>query len=85
MNMNTIRLDTDSSAAISRHRSAPLAGWLDGTRGMLAALRRIRQRRRTISELSRMSDWRLADIGIPRDRIPEVVDGLIARAGPGQR
>jgi uncharacterized protein YjiS (DUF1127 family) len=84
MNSNTIQLDTKAGAAISRHRPAPVTGWLDAARGVLAAFRRVRQRRRAINELSRMSDWRLADMGIPRDRIPEVVDGLIAREGPRQ-
>lgn len=36
-------------------------------------------RRRAIRELVRMQDWRLADLGIERGRIPEIVDGLIAR------
>jgi uncharacterized protein YjiS (DUF1127 family) len=45
-------------------------------------MRRIQQRRRAIGELARMSDWRLQDLGIPRDQIAEVVDGLIARQGP---
>jgi uncharacterized protein YjiS (DUF1127 family) len=43
---------------------------------------RIRQRRRAIGELAQMSDSRLRDLGIPRDQIAEVVDGLIAREGP---
>lgn len=57
-------------------RSAATTGWL-------RALRRRHQRNRAVSELRRMSDWRLADLGIPRGQIPEVVDGLIARQGPG--
>ena len=85
MNSNTMQLDTKSGAAISRHRPAPVAGWLDAAKGVLAAFRRVRQRRRAIGELARMSDWRLADLGIPRDRIPEVVDGLIARQAPGEQ
>ncbi len=36
-------------------------------------------RRHAIRGLRRMSDPRLADIGIARHRIPEVVDGLIAQ------
>jgi len=36
-------------------------------------------RRRAILELARMQDWRLADLGIERGRIPEIADGLIAR------
>ena len=36
-------------------------------------------RRRAIVELARMQDWRLMDLGIERGRIPEIVDGLIAR------
>ena len=36
-------------------------------------------RRRAILELARLPDWRLADLGIERGRIPEIVEGLIAR------
>ncbi len=31
-----------------------------------------------------MQDWRLADLGIERGRIPEIVDGLIARRTANQ-
>lgn len=85
MNTNTIQLDRGSGTAISRDRRTTSTGWLDGARRALAGLRRMEQRRRAISELARMSDWRLADLGIPRDRIPEVVDGLIAREAPERR
>lgn len=76
MTTNTIRLDTGIRKDIPGARPAGLAN-------VLAWLRRVRQRRRAIAELARMPDWRLADLGIPRDRIVEVVDGLIEREGPG--
>ncbi len=85
MTTNTIQLDTALRAATAGRRPALSAGWLERAGMALAALRRMHQRRRAISELARMSDWRLADLGIPRDRIREVVDGLIAREGPNRR
>lgn len=82
MNTNQIRLETDFPVEALRPGSGSAGGLLAWARGGLLALRRHQQRRRAISELVRMSDWRLADLGIPRDQIPEVVDGLIAREGP---
>ena len=82
MTTNTIQLRADSRSALSRDPSESGRGWLDGARRVLAAFRRMHQRRRAIAELTRMSDWRLADLGIPRDQIREVVDGLMAREGP---
>ena len=78
MTTNTIRIGTDLGGA----RSAG-GGWLATLKARLGAVARMRQRRRAILELSRMSDARLLDMGVPRDAIPEVVDGLIARQGPG--
>lgn len=52
------------------------------TRTLRRTARRIidmADRRRAILALARMQDWRLADLGIERGRIPEIVDGLIAR------
>ncbi len=40
--------------------------------------RKSRKRRATIRELSRLSDWLLADIGVHRSDIPSVVDDLLA-------
>ncbi len=84
MTTKQLRLDTDFPAAAAGIGSRPpgIGTWLTWAADRLAALRRIRQRRRAISELARMADWRLQDLGIPRDRIAEVVDGLIAREGP---
>ena len=48
-------------------------------RNILAPLRRGRRRRLAIAELEAMTDHQLADIGISRAEIPEVVDGLISR------
>lgn len=87
MNTNQIRLGTDFG--VEAPRTAPwspeVGTWLAWAKNRLEATRRLRQRRRAISELARMSDWRLADLGIPRDHIAEVVDGLIAREGPSIR
>ena len=38
-----------------------------------------RARQGAIRELCRMPGWRLRDLGIDRGRIPEIVDGLLAR------
>ena len=68
--------------------TAPRAGdvgWLALIRRQLAAMGRLRARRKAILTLARMSDAALLDIGIPRDRIPDAVDGLIAREGPDAR
>ena len=77
MSTNTIRLEADLRASTPDTR-----GWLGWARKGFQALKRTRQRRRAIAELSRMSQWRLADLGIQRDQIAEVVDGLIERGGP---
>jgi uncharacterized protein YjiS (DUF1127 family) len=87
MNTNTIPMGAEIQAEDARihSRGTGAGGWLSLLKGRLDALGRIRQRRRAINQLSRMSDESLLDMGIPRDRIPEVVDGLIAREGPGAR
>lgn len=84
MNTNTIRIGADLGVETSRVRPRipDFSGLLTWAKGRVAAMDRVRQRRRAISELARMSDGRLADLGIPRGQIPEVVDGLIAREGP---
>jgi uncharacterized protein YjiS (DUF1127 family) len=74
-------------------RSSTGLGFQQGTGGGLLArarqglesLRRHQQRRQAIRELSRMSDWRLRDMGIERGHIAEVVDGLMARQGSTPR
>ncbi len=38
-----------------------------------------RARQGAIRQLCRMPGWRLRDMGIDRGRIPEIVDGLLAR------
>ncbi|HSS63977.1 MAG TPA: hypothetical protein VLS27_06055 [Gammaproteobacteria bacterium] len=38
-----------------------------------------RARQGAIRELCRLPGWRLRDLGIERGRIPEIVDGLLAR------
>jgi uncharacterized protein YjiS (DUF1127 family) len=84
MTTHELRLDTGFPVAATRAGSRPLDidPWLRWAADRLAAVRRIQQRRRAIGELARMSDSRLQDLGIPRDQIAEVVDGLIAREGP---
>ena len=47
---------------------------------LAAGFVRARRRREAISELSRLSNRQLSDIGIPREQIREVVDGLLAKA-----
>ena len=87
MTTNTIPMGAEFQAEDARIRShaAAKGGWWGLLKGRLEAVARIRQRRRAINQLSRMSDEALLDIGVPRDRIPEVVDGLISREGPGAR
>ena len=84
MTTKQLHLDTDFPVAAAGTGSWPpeIGAWLTWATGRLAMIRRMRQRRRAIGELARMPDWRLQDLGIPRDQIAEVVDGLIAREGP---
>jgi len=84
MNTNTIRIGADLGAETlrGRPRTPDVSAVLTWANSRLAAVRRLRQRRRAIVELARMSDAGLRDLGIPRGRIAEVVDGLIARDGP---
>ncbi len=84
MNANTIQIGADLGVETPRvGRHIPDFGpWLAWIQGRLTAIRLLRQRRRAIGELTRMSDQRLQDLGIPRGQIPEIVDGLIAREGP---
>jgi uncharacterized protein YjiS (DUF1127 family) len=87
MSTNTIPMGAEFRAEGARidAGAAGKGGLLTLLRGSLEALGRLRQRRRAINQLSRMSDGALLDIGVARDRIPDVVDGLIARDGPGAR
>jgi len=84
MTTHPLRLATGFPVATTGTGSRPLeiGPWLRWAAERLAAVRRIQQRRRAIGELARMSDWRLQDLGIPRNQIAQVVDGLIAREGP---
>jgi uncharacterized protein YjiS (DUF1127 family) len=81
MNTNTIQIGADFGVDPPRVRPG-IGEWLTWSKERLAAVRRLRQRRLAISELARLSDARLADLGIPRGQISQVVDGLIAREGP---
>lgn len=82
MNTNQMRLSPDGCTAGLEVRPSSTDRLHTWASQRFAALRRYQQRRGAIAELRRMSDWRLADLGIPRERIVEVVDGLIAREGP---
>ena len=84
MNTNIMQVDAGLEIETPREglRIPDFGGLLTWSKDRLAAVRRLHQRRQAISELGRMSDRRLADLGIPRGQIPEVVDGLIARDGP---
>ena len=77
MNTNSVRIRTDFPAVSSA--ATPMGGWLDGVKRIFASIGRWHRRNRAIAELSRMPDWRLEDMGIPRGRIPEAVDGLMGR------
>ena len=50
-------------------------------RGIVDAVRK----RRTIAELSRLDDHLLTDIGIDREQIPTIAQGLIAPSGDAPR
>ena len=53
-----------------------------GASQLLAEIRAWQARRRANAELRRLDDRTLADIGIERGAIPEIVDGLVARGAP---
>ncbi len=53
-----------------------------GASELLAQIRAWQARRRANAELRRLDDRVLADIGIERSAIPQVVDGLVARGAP---
>ena len=53
-----------------------------GVSELLAGLRTWQARRRANAELRRLDDRVLADIGIERSAIRQVVDGLVARGAP---
>ncbi len=52
------------------------SGWMPR---LLRWIAEHRARQGAIRELCRMPGWRLRDMGIDRGRIPEIVDGLLAR------
>ena len=84
--MNTHFAETDFDArraAGSSSRITPLARLLHlltaFAHGLRQPLARFRRRRESIRALSRLNDRQLRDIGIERDRIADVVDGLARR------
>lgn len=79
MNSNTNTIRTGPDFGLEGSSTGGVLSWA-GQR--LESLRRHQQRRLAIRELSRLSDWRLQDMGIERGQIAQVVDGLMARQGP---
>lgn len=53
--------------------------WTGIVSRLASAIKDSRTRRGTIHDLRRMNDLQLADIGIERRRIPEMVDALMSR------
>ena len=63
----------------SRRRSlaaTALAGLAAGLEAMLGALRARHELRVSARRLRSLSDWQLRDIGLRRDRLAHLVDGL---------
>lgn len=63
-------------------RPEPSGGLFAGVRCLGRALARTRRRCAAIAELRAFPDHRLADIGIDRARIPEVVDAMLEQDRP---
>jgi len=53
--------------------------WAGFISRLISAIKERRTRRDAIRDLRRMNDLQLADIGIECHRIPEVVDGMMAK------
>lgn len=68
-----LRTEAAGHALVAAGRALARAG-SDLCRGLAAAVRK----RRTFSELSRLDDHALADVGIGRTQIPMIAQGLIA-------
>ena len=49
---------------------------------IVTAFRRSRMRRAAIRDLQRLSREQLSDVGIPEDRLGDVVDDMLARPQP---
>lgn len=87
MNMNTQQLHPVSTSVLGAprarsHRSHPLTAALRRLRDRLVLARK---RRAAISELARLSDRQLNDIGIQRGLIPQAVDGALRRESDSRR
>lgn len=53
-------------------------------RSALDFLRRWRCRNRAIREMRSMAGWRLADLGLSRDQIPDFVDAMLEKQAHGE-
>jgi hypothetical protein len=53
-----------------------------GLTDIVAAFRRGRMRQAAIRDLHRLSREQLADVGIPEDRLGDVIDAMLARPQP---
>ncbi len=67
------------SDAFARLFTGAATGLARGVRALYRSLKESRDRRRAISELRRLSDRTLRDIGIERSQIPQIVDRLLER------
>lgn len=56
-----------------------------GLTDIVAAFQRNRMRRAAIHDLNHLSREQLSDVGIPSDRIGDVVDAMLARPQPFDR
>ncbi|NIR30084.1 MAG: DUF1127 domain-containing protein [Gammaproteobacteria bacterium] len=81
---------TDHSPCGLQHHDQPararagggsLTSLVGAGKRVITHLRRARRRRQAINELSALSDAQLADIGVMRELIPEIVDGLLHTQG----
>jgi len=71
-----------AAAASSRVPRRALVGAIGSVRRAAGHLAMARRRRRAIAELERLDARLLADLGVERDAIPDLVDRLLARQAP---
>ncbi len=78
--MNKPAVNGPVDEAISVYAYKAVNAILDGVGSVTDALRAWRQRRAAIAELSRLDDRLLNDIGIDRNEIRTVVNGMLSRS-----